>query len=64
MGKKDEKKKVATGGGGGQGAKRKAMYAAQFGITDKNKRRKLRRHCKAYPGDLAAMRVYGARYSA
>lgn len=64
MGKKDVKAKViVTGGKGNRHAKRKAMYAAQFSVTDKNKKRKLARHLRHYPDDMNANRLYGERYS-
>lgn len=39
-------------------AKRKSLYAAQFGLTDRNKKRKLRRHIRDNPQDLKAIQRY------
>lgn len=38
--------------------KRKSLYAAQFGLTDRNKKRKLRRHISVNPEDLKAIKRY------
>jgi hypothetical protein len=43
-------------------AKRKAHYAAQFGITDRNRKRKMRRHVRAHPLDLQAVAEYEKTY--
>lgn len=64
MGKKDEKAKVvATSGKGNRHAKRKSMYAAQFSVTETNKKKKLARHLRRYPDDINANRIFGERYS-
>lgn len=39
-------------------AKRKSHYAAQFGLTDRNKKRKLRRHLRDFPNDVQAVKKW------
>lgn len=64
MGKKVEKAKaIASSGKGNRHAKRKAMYAAQFGTTEKNRKRNMARHLRRFPNDLNANRIFGERYS-
>lgn len=43
-------------------AKRKGHYAAQFGITDRNKRRRIKRHVRANPNDTKAIKRYEETY--
>jgi len=39
-------------------AKRKSLYANQFGLTDRNKKRKLRRHLRDFPHDAQAVKKW------
>lgn len=37
-----------------------AYYKVQFGVTEVNKRKKLRRHLRSFPNDTAAAKAYVA----
>jgi len=43
-------------------AKRKSLYANQFGLTDRNKKRKLRRHLRDFPNDAKAVKRWEETY--
>jgi len=43
-------------------SKRKAHYQGQFARTDKNAKRRLRRHLRANPGDAMAAKRYEFKY--
>jgi len=65
-----EPKQPNTGGGkrsvlrAAARARRKAAYAAQFSVTEKNQRRRLTRHVRAHPRDAEARKLHQKRVGA
>ena len=42
--------------------KMKNFYKLQFGLTDRNKKRRLRRHIRSFPDDTQARSIWRERY--
>lgn len=68
---KEQKQPTANKGGGKRAvhraaarARRKAHYAAQFTVTEKNQRRRLTRHVRSHPHDALARKLHEKRVGA